>query len=108
MPLMLLIMLSGCASWGFGFSSGSVSQSRTAGAQGSRQSVDLSVSSDSRILTGLLAGILFAEGVRYYVRGDDGLLTPVAATPDPEPGRRISEQDCTRPLVQDGGNLRCR
>ena len=28
--------------------------------------------------------------------------------PPPDPGRKISEQDCTRPMVLDGGNLRCK
>ena len=26
----------------------------------------------------------------------------------PDPARRISEQDCTRPIELDGGNLRCK
>lgn len=28
--------------------------------------------------------------------------------PELEPTRKISEQDCTRPIVIDGGNLRCK
>jgi hypothetical protein len=28
--------------------------------------------------------------------------------PAPDPNRRISEQDCTKPIVLDGGNLRCK
>jgi hypothetical protein len=31
-----------------------------------------------------------------------------AFVPPIEGGRRVSEQDCTRPLVDDGGNLKCR
>jgi hypothetical protein len=27
--------------------------------------------------------------------------------PPPDPNRRISVQDCTKPIVADGGNLRC-
>jgi hypothetical protein len=28
--------------------------------------------------------------------------------PPPEPSRRVSEQDCTRPLADDGANLKCK
>jgi hypothetical protein len=28
--------------------------------------------------------------------------------PPPDPNRKISEQDCTKPIVFDGGNLRCK
>ena len=28
--------------------------------------------------------------------------------PEPDPTRRISEQDCTKPIQLDGGNLRCK
>ena len=28
--------------------------------------------------------------------------------PELDPTRKISEQDCTKPLAQDGGNLRCK
>jgi len=28
--------------------------------------------------------------------------------PDPDPARRISVQDCTRPIDVDGGNLYCK
>ncbi len=28
--------------------------------------------------------------------------------PPPDPNRTISEQDCTKPIVPDGGNLRCK
>jgi len=31
-----------------------------------------------------------------------------AVAPPIDSGRKISEQDCTRPLVDDGGNLKCR
>jgi hypothetical protein len=31
-----------------------------------------------------------------------------AAAPPMDPTRKVSEQDCTRPIVDDGGNLRCR
>ena len=28
--------------------------------------------------------------------------------PEPDPARKISEQDCSKPIVLDGGNLRCK
>jgi len=28
--------------------------------------------------------------------------------PEPDPTRRISEQDCSKPIELDGGNLRCK
>ena len=28
--------------------------------------------------------------------------------PEPDPARKISEQDCRMPIVLDGGNLRCK
>jgi hypothetical protein len=28
--------------------------------------------------------------------------------PGPDPSRKVSEQDCSRPIVLDGGNLRCK
>jgi hypothetical protein len=29
-------------------------------------------------------------------------------TPELDPSRKINEQDCTKPIVLDGGNLRCK
>jgi hypothetical protein len=34
--------------------------------------------------------------------------TPRGEVPAPDPARKVSEQDCSRPIVLDGGNLRCR
>ena len=41
---------------------------------------------------------------------DDSSMYPGTggARPEPDPDRRISEQDCSRPVVADGGNLRCK
>ena len=42
----------------------------------------------------------------------DGLVTVgeyyAAGAAPMDPGRKVSEQDCSRPFVFDGGNLRCR
>ena len=41
-----------------------------------------------------------------YMAGNPGYMT---LNPAPmEPDRKISEQDCTKPIVFDGGNLRCK
>jgi hypothetical protein len=55
-----------------------------------------------------VVAVLVAEGVRYYLRGPDGSLTPLERTPEADPARTVREQDCTRPLALDGANLRCR
>jgi hypothetical protein len=42
----------------------------------------------------------------------DGFVTVgehyASGIPPMDPGRRVSEQDCSRPFAFDGGNLRCR
>jgi hypothetical protein len=37
--------------------------------------------------------------------GMNGIYRPA---PELDPKRRISEQDCTKPIVHDAGNLRCK
>ncbi len=51
-----------------------------------------------------LAVMLF--GVHLVAQGQDAV--PSAETPALDPGRSVSEQDCTRPVAESGGNLRCR
>lgn len=41
-------------------------------------------------------------------RAGGGMYGAYAAAPKLDPKRKISEQDCTRPIVHDGGNLRCK
>lgn len=95
----------GCYSYRFSYvsdaHSGAVMSSSSHGAR-------ISVASDSRLLAGIIVAVLLAEGVRYYLRGPDGTLTPLERAPEADPSRRISEQDCTQPIARDGGNLRCR
>jgi len=43
-------------------------------------------------------------GASGYEMGSDR-FGPI---PAPDPSRRISWQDCTRPIAPDGGNLMCR
>jgi hypothetical protein len=42
-------------------------------------------------------------------RGGSGMVGGYyGRVPPPDPNRKISEQDCTKPIVFDGGNLRCK
>ncbi len=45
-----------------------------------------------------------SSGMGYGEMGSDR-FGPI---PAPDPGRRISWQNCTEPLDEDGGNLMCR
>jgi hypothetical protein len=65
------------------------------------------------IAIGILAGAAYSEswqgGTRY--RANPFLaLDPLAGEPAPpmDESRRVSEQDCTRPLEDPSANLRCR
>ncbi len=52
-----------------------------------------------------LAAVLYAAPARTSA----GNPYSVTSNPAPlDPKRRISEQDCTKPIVFDGGNLRCK
>ena len=106
--LIACIALAGCATWGAGFGFGASTASRAPIPQGSGHYVNLSFSSDNRVVTGVFVAILLAEGVRYYIRQDDGSLVPLERVPESDPNRRVSEQDCSVVVRLDGGNLRCR
>jgi hypothetical protein len=110
--LLACVSVAGCHSWALGFQSGSAagSGSRPSGSvsRSSAQDAGVSVASGDRVLTGIVVAVLLAEGVRYYLRGDDGTMTPLHYVPQPDPGRTVSEQDCTAPVDPQLGNLLCR
>ena len=108
LPLIASLGLPGCANWGAGFGFGGRPQGGSAISPGTHYGVNLTLASESRLFTGLLAGILITEGVRHYARDGDGNLISAGSSNDPGLGRRISEQDCTRPIANDGANLMCR
>ncbi|MGE0874906.1 MAG: hypothetical protein AB7O31_09570 [Burkholderiales bacterium] len=54
-----------------------------------------------------VAGVLVALGIFALVVQDES-PTATQATYALDPARSVSEQDCTRPLQEAGGNLRCR
>jgi len=73
--------------------------------------VDLKVGSvlpSDSVAGAILVGVLLGEGARYYLRMPDGTRVPYWGVPDPAPERRVSEQDCTRPIDLNAGNLMCR
>ena len=102
--LALVLQLAGCASI----------ELRTGSARreiGSTTTTQVQVSTDSALGTAIIVGVLFAEGVRYFLQAPDGTRSPVAA-PVAAPARsappRVSLQDCTRPIEPAAGNLFCR
>jgi hypothetical protein len=68
----------------------------------------IDVSSRSLVGAAVIVGIVAADGFRYYRVGPDGSKTPLGYAPDPDPGRKVNVQDCTRPVDPSAGNLMCR
>lgn len=103
------LLLAGChaASWRFNSPSGGQAPPATAIPQGSSQSVSISAGGEN-VLGVLLLWAVLADGVRAYREAPGSPLESRWTSPEPDPTRRISEQDCTRPIVPDGGNLKCR
>ena len=94
--------------WGAGFGFGAPAAARSSIPQGGGYYVNLSLSSDNPAVTGVLVGVLLAEGVRYYLKQVNGGLVPLERVSESDVNRRISEQDCSGVVVLARGNLRCR
>ena len=62
---------------------------------------------EARSNSGTLAALLITLGLISYSSGNEAISAGAPAT-ELDPRRSISEQDCTRPLEDTGGNLRCR
>jgi hypothetical protein len=45
---------------------------------------------------------------RLFAGGGDMYGANSITAPEPDPKRKISVQDCTKPVTQDGGNLVCK
>ncbi|HEY6240154.1 MAG TPA: hypothetical protein VIW78_04890 [Burkholderiales bacterium] len=58
------------------------------------------------ISSAIFVGIMANDAAQYYSVGPDG-KTQVRA-PEPDPTRKINEQDCTKPVDFSAGNLRCK
>lgn len=67
----------------------------------------IEIRSASSSIAGVLVGLgifaLVVQGERPFATQDAGHETYAL-----DPTRSVSEQDCTRPLQEAGGNLRCR
>jgi len=102
--LLACVLLAGCQSWQFGYHAEIGRGASQRSAYGARVSVE----SGDRILNGMVAAVLIAQGARSYLRGDDG--GPISADEPPEldPGRTINSQDCTQAVDPQRGNLMCR
>jgi hypothetical protein len=68
----------------------------------------ISLAQGDRLLAGVLVALVVADGLDYYVRGDDGTLTRFDRLPEFEPSRPVNMADCTRPVDPGKGNLSCR
>lgn len=103
--IVLLLGLAGCHAHRAGY----LYESRTGTVSGGSSSgASVSLSGESRLVAGIVIAVMVAEGVRYYIRRPDGSLAPWEPPPGPDPSRKVSEQDCRRAIVSDGGNLRCK
>lgn len=104
LALALVLQLAGCASLDI----------RTGGSRqgiGSSTTTQIQASTDSALGTAIIVGILFAEGVRYFLQAPDGTRSPVAASVAAQVRSappRVSLQDCARPIDPVAGNLFCR
>jgi hypothetical protein len=54
----------------------------------------------------VVVGAMADDTARYYGMDPDGKAATRA--PEPDPKRKINEQDCTKPIDLNGGNLRCK
>ncbi len=97
MPLaaaLAVLALAGCAHSSWQFSSG-----------GAPAPVPLSGGASVSTASSNWFATLFTFGlINYAMTGG----TPFYAVPPMDPGRRVVEQDCTRPLEDPAANLRCR
>ena len=96
MLLPLVLLVGGCA--------GHTQSSVGFGSVSTHGSVHAHVSGGSGLAAVLAASIL-AAGVIEYERERAELAAPGAAM---DTGRRVSEQDCTKPIDYSLGNIRCK
>jgi hypothetical protein len=97
--LLAAACLAGCAHGQAQFSSGAVS-----GAPGGTAGVGVQGGGSG---VAALIGIGVAAAV-IYGSGPDGTMTGSAKPAPLAPGRRVSEQDCSRPIEDPSANLKCR
>jgi hypothetical protein len=73
------------------------------GASASAPGASASVGFHAGPAAGALIGLGFVAAV---IHGEDS--PAMRAAPEPDPMRRVQEQDCTRPIADPAANLRCR
>jgi hypothetical protein len=108
----------GCSHMEVSASSGTASRlssSSNAGTSVSSSSAGLHVQSDSSALATALIAISLLAGAIELSHEDRPFPSPKALVsdrpepaPDMAPGRRVNEQDCSKPVDFFAGNLRCK
>ena len=90
-----------------GFSGGGGAQAGSASA-GSQVSAQIGSGSifGTVLALGILAAVWYGEDRERYVFG--AFPSPSGPVPPLDESRRVSEQDCTRPIEDAAANLRCR
>ena len=93
MILPLVFLVAGCGHTHSSVSFGSVS---------THGSVQAHVSGGTGLAAFLAASVIAASII------DDQSAQPSASLAEMDPGRRVSEQDCTKPIDYSVGNIRCK
>lgn len=105
-------MISGChvAAWSINSPLAPAAPPATPAPQGSSQSVSATIGTDN-LLNVLMLGVILSQTVGGGPSFDNrpGLADDLRIRKaEPDATRRVSEQDCTRPVRLDEGNLKCR
>ena len=100
------VITSACILAAFALPGCAVRYSSMANSSASSAGSQVIVSSGSPLGNAIIVGVMLGDAAHYYRFGPDG-KTPVRG-PEPDPGRKINVQDCTRPIDPSAGNLMCR
>ena len=112
-PVLLspLLLLGGCTHGRMDVDTGTAGARSVPGAGTTVTTSRVRASLDSMLAAAVIIGVMFADGVHWFREDAPGRRTPLS---DAEAARaglvlpRVTEQDCTRPVQTDAGNLRCR
>ena len=87
-----------------------IATSNACGAEAATTRQGPSVVAERNLTLGIILGaILFGNAAANGRAGTgDDYRRDHDPAPEPDPTRRISEQDCSKPIELDGGNLRCK
>ena len=97
--VLALALLAGCSNMAVSIKSGKSSANSAS---------SLSVNNNGELVAVATIGILIWLG--YYLSTGSGELveTDTRRVPEMAPERRVSEQDCTKPIDWSAGNIRCK